>query len=347
MSLKKRIYKLTHWEFWPVYMFYLPNAYYALYYAFVEKSLTFYTLTNPGIFNGGIGTESKFKTQQLIPEHFVPNSVFHKKDNEIEHTLNSLKEKDLNFPIIVKPDIGFRGLLVKKINNENELVAYLKNKNIDFILQEYIDYKHECGIFFIRHPKDRTGKITSITLKQCPEVKGNGTNNIRELIESDRHLRLFAKQIEELTKVDMTLIPRKDEIVVLSTIGNHAKGTKFINGNHLISTELTDTINNLNHKIKGWYYGRLDIKYNTWKDVERGNFKIIELNGILGEPTHIYDTQDLNYWKVLKIFRQHWKDLYLIAAYNHQLGIPYKKARMFVNDLKALRKYSKKVKKLI
>ncbi len=346
MSFKKKFYKFTHWEFWPVYMFYIPNVYYALYYALIERSLTFYTLANPGILNGGIGTESKFETQKLIPNSYVPKTVFHSRNSNIEDTLSSLSKEKIEFPMIAKPDIGFRGLLVKKIYNKGELIQYLLNKNIDFIIQEFIDHKHECGIFFIRHPKEKEGKITSITIKQCPTVKGNGQSTIVELIEKDQHLKLFSKQIKELTKVDMNFIPKKGVEVELSSIGNHAKGTKFLNGNHLINSKLIQTINSLNHQIEGWYYGRLDLKYDHWEDVENGRFKVVELNGILGEPTHIYDTNGLSYLKVLKIFRKHWKDLYLIAAHNHKQGIPYKKVSDFLKDLKSLKRYTKKVKKL-
>lgn len=348
MSLKKRIYKLFHWEFWNVYMFYIPNLYYALYYAFIERSLTFFTLTNPGIDNGGLGTESKHDTLKLIPSHLLPKTVFHSSKSNIDTTCIQLAEKNVSFPIIAKPDIGFRGLLVKKINSEFELKEYLLDKPIDFILQEFIEYPNECGIFFIRHPKESIGKITSITLKECPNVIGNGNDSIQNLVQKDKHLSLFEKQIRLLTNKDFNYVPKANELVELSSIGNHSKGTKFINGNNLISKQLTTIINEVNLSIKGWYYGRLDIKYDSWEEVEKGNFKVIELNGVLGEPTHIYDTSKMSYFKALKTMRIHWKQLYLIASYHHrEMNTPYKKASELIKDLKFLKKYTKKVKELV
>lgn len=347
MSFKKTIYKIFHWEFWPIYMFYFPNAYYVIYHIFKEKSWTFFTLTNPGIENSGIGTESKYKTLQLIPEFYLPKTIFHSKKSSITKTLKELEAKKIAYPLIAKPDIGFRGLLVKKINSENELIHYLKKYKINIIIQEFINYKNECGLFFIRHPKNTSGKITSITLKECPTIIGDGVETILTIIKKNKHLSLFEKQIAELTSIDLNSIPNKDEVIQLTSIGNQAKGTKFINGNHLISDSLNLTINKLNHQIKGWFYGRLDIKYNNWEDVINGNFKIIELNGILAEPTHIYDTKKNNYWKAISTFKQHWKDLYDIASYNHTtLKIPYKSRKLFFSDLKKLRNYSKKVKSL-
>jgi hypothetical protein len=43
-------------------------------------------------------------------------------------------------------------------------------------------------------------------------------------------------------------------------------------------------------KIEGFYFGRLDIRFNTFAELEQGiNFSIIELNGVKSEPSHIYD----------------------------------------------------------
>jgi hypothetical protein len=40
----------------------------------------------------------------------------------------------------------------------------------------------------------------------------------------------------------------------------------------------------------GFYFGRLDVMYNTVEELEQGiNFSIVELNGAASEPTHIYD----------------------------------------------------------
>ena len=53
--MKNKFYKLIHWEYWPMLMFYMPNIPLALYYAIRTKSFVFYTATNPGLKNAGIG----------------------------------------------------------------------------------------------------------------------------------------------------------------------------------------------------------------------------------------------------------------------------------------------------
>jgi len=95
-------------------MFYIPNIPFAFYHALKAKNLVFYTAVNPMIENSGIGTESKYKTMQLIPSEYLPITVFHKANSSISETLNKITKQNITYPLIAKPDIGFRGLLVKK-----------------------------------------------------------------------------------------------------------------------------------------------------------------------------------------------------------------------------------------
>ena len=53
--------RLTRWEFWPAWLFYLPVVGYVLYLAFRHRSLTLFTAVNPAIPAGGFIGESKFE----------------------------------------------------------------------------------------------------------------------------------------------------------------------------------------------------------------------------------------------------------------------------------------------
>ena len=329
-------------------MFYIPNIPFAFYHAIKAGSLVFYTATNPGIENSGIGTESKFKTLQLLPEKYLPKTIFHKSNSNIELTLNAINQSQITYPLIAKPDVGFRGLLVKKIENENSLISYLKKYPIDILIQEFLTEENECGIFYHRLPNEKEGKITSITLKEFLHVIGDGKSTITELIKNDKRAKIYTKLIkEDCDNVDLEKVIPKGFKIKLSSIGNHSKGTRFINGNHLISKKLEETFNNLNNQTNDWYYGRLDLKYNSFSDVEKGNFKILELNGILAEPTHIYDSQNINYPKALKEIRKHWKQINKIARFNHdQNKVPYRTTLGLLKDVKKLINYTKFISRL-
>lgn len=328
-------------------MFYLPNIPYALIHGIKERNFVLYTAVNPGIKNSGIGSESKYETLLMIPEKYVPKSVLHKVDQSVQETLKAIEKKHIQYPVIAKPDIGFRGLLVKKMDDESALIEYLQKYPVAIIIQEFLTHKNECGIFYYRHPSEKKGHITSITLKKFLHVTGNGTSTIEELILCDKRAKLYLRFIKKNLSVDLSDIPEKGKQVKLSSIGNHSKGTQFINGNHLINKQLCRSFDNLNHQIDGWYYGRMDVKYNTLEELCNGNFKVLELNGILAEPTHIYDASKITYLGALKTIRKHWKQLYRIAIYNHkQKKVPYRKAFPFIKEMLVLKAYSKRVHKM-
>lgn len=343
-----KIQKLLNWEYWPSSMFYLPNVPYAFYLAYKAKHPAFFTAVNPSIKSSGNGTESKYATLQLIPQAYRPKSVLVSPNTSFEEVLGQLADQKIEFPLIAKPDIGFRGLLVHKIKTTSELQRYLTKYPIATIIQEFIEYKNECGIFYYRNPFDNCGQITSITLKKFLTVIGDGTSTVEELILKDERAKLYRTLIEENEDIDLSYIPRLNEEVFLSVIGNHCKGTQFINGSHLVSQTLQNTFDKLNKSIDGWYYGRLDIKYNSFEELEQGiNFKILEINGIIAEPTHIYDSNNYTYFKALKEIRKHWKNLYQIAITNHKkLNTPYKSSMEFAKEILHLKNYISTVKNL-
>ncbi|MCF6350268.1 MAG: D-alanine--D-alanine ligase [Flavobacteriaceae bacterium] len=351
MNLKSKYIKLTQWEYWPTFMFYIPLIPFYITESIKSKSFTFYLNTNPTIKYSGDGTESKYKTIKMVPEEFRPKSILLNEFENITTTLVKITKAKIKFPLIAKPDLGFRGYLVKKINSEKELQNYLqKNNSIKILIQEYLNYKNECGILYYRYPNEQKGKITSITLKKFLKVKGNGISTLTELISVDKRAYLYMNLLQNIHQDKLKNIPSKNEIVILTVIGNHSKGTEFLNGNYLIDTVLEKTFDKLNKQIKGWYFGRLDIKYNDFKDLRLGkDFKILEINGIIAEPTHIYDAsyKGANYAKAIITLKENWRTIFKIAKQNitnHNLSNP--KFSTYFKNMIFLRQYSWKLKRL-
>lgn len=347
MVSKSSIEKLTNWEYWPSSMFYIPNLPYAFYLAIRAKHFAFFSAANPAIKSSGNGTESKYQTILLVPEQYRPKSILVKPTNTFSEIITLIDNEKITFPLIAKPDIGFRGLLVKKINSKKELEIYIKSYPIDIIIQEFLDYENECGVFYHRNPNEEKGVITSITLKKFISVIGDGKSTIKELILKDPRAKLYVDLFEDIHKEEIHQVPPTNKEIKLTAIGNHSKGTQFINGNHLISEKLKNTFDRLNHSIEGWYYGRVDIKYNSFEELENGtDFKVLEINGIIAEPTHIYDSKNFTYFKALKTIRKHWKYLFNISITNHETKkIPYKSLLQFINEIFLLRKYISSIKK--
>jgi hypothetical protein len=329
-------------------MFYIPNLPYALYLAIKAKHIAFFSAANPSIKSAGNGTESKYKTIELIPEEFRPKTVLVNSNSTIETVLEQLKSKKIDFPLIAKPDVGFRGLLVKKIHSIEELKSYVSKYPIVILIQEFLDYKNECGIFYHKKPNQKKGKITSITLKKFLLVTGNGSSTLKELIISNERAKRYLDLFSEIHQEKLHNIPANGQEIRLSSIGNHSKGSQFICGNHLINNKLEQTFDTLSSAIDGWYYGRIDLKYDTFEELENGTgFKILEINGIISEPSHIYDSENYTYLQALKGIRTHWKYLFQVAIINNKVyNVPYKSTKKFIAELFELRAYTKKVKRL-
>ncbi|MEH6309190.1 hypothetical protein RYH73_26295 [Olivibacter sp. CPCC 100613] len=116
---------------------------------------------------------------------------------------------------------------------------------------------------------------------------------------------------------------------------------------HYITEELTATIDQICQQVPGFYYGRLDIKFHSWEELEKGcKFSIIELNGAGSEPTHIYDPQHSLFFAWKEIYR-HWQILYQISKINaQQKGIDLMRIRDGIKMIKEHRRFKKLITQL-
>lgn len=315
--------KITNWEYWPFGVLYIPIYFVWTYYAIRARSLFFFNAANPNIKNGGFFMESKKEIYDCIPQKYYPKTILISKEDSPGEILGKLQESKIDFPLIAKPDIGLRGSAVKKIKNTAELEEYAKQAKFDFLLQDLIPYKKEVGIFFVRHPKEKLGKISGIVSKEFLTVTGDGISTIEELI---RHTPRFEFQYDSLKKeygAKLLEVLSNGEAMNLVPFGNHCRGAKFIDASHWITPQLTAMMNDLCAQIPEFYFGRLDIMYNSFKELERGeNFLIVELNGAGSEPTHIYDPGH-SVWFAWREITRHITYMYNISVYNRERGFHY------------------------
>ena len=298
-------------------------GFYFLYLIIKIRSCGFYAAVNPGILYGGITLEGKNEVDKLLPIDFIPKSILIIPGTPMNIIKLLLEDGGIKIPCYVKPDNGYRGKMVQFIETESELISYAGKADFNFLIQEYIDYKNEIGLFYYRFPNEDKGHISGIVFKRGIIVIGDGIQTIGNLVLSNyRYHKLYDEIFLNKGKL-IDYIPTLNEEIVLSEIGNHIRGATFYDMTYKISLELENKINHLCKQIKGFNYGRFDIKFSNWEDLEQGkNFKIIELNGAAGEPTHIYDSS-YSYFKVLKEMKRHWKIMGIIAQQNHQKGHPY------------------------
>ncbi len=318
-----KIHKLLHWEYWPMEAIYLPIFPVWLYFAFKARSFFFFNAANPSIKNGGMAMESKKEIYDIIPPEYIPKTILINKGKQLQEIMQELKLAEIQFPLIAKPDIGMKAFGVDKINDEKELAEYINKFQDDFLIQELISYPHELGVFYVRQPGDTRGKITGIVQKNFLSVKGNGIATIRQLINSNPRCSFQLPSLIKKFGVGLDYILPNGEIFILVPYGSHTRGAEFIDISHKSTREFEKTMNTICTKIPGFYFGRLDIRYEDFDKLVKGeNFSIIEINGAGSEPTHIYDPKHSLLFAWREIIR-HWKMLYQISQYNKKQGHRY------------------------
>jgi hypothetical protein len=293
------------------------------YYAAKARSFFFFNAANPRIKNAGFLMESKKEIYDIIPDKYIPKTLFFKEGTVTTDILKTVSGSGISFPCIAKPDIGGKGRGVEKIYALHDIVSYAGKIKMDFLVQEFISYPEEVGIFYCRMPDKPDGFISGIVAKEFLIVKGDGISTITGLIEKDPRYHFQLGALQKIYGAGLHEILQKDEIKNLVPYGNHARGAKFIDVSHWADEAFTKTFDQVCKQIPEFYFGRLDIMYSNLEDLKAGkNFSIIELNGAGSEPTHIYDPGHSLFFAWKEIAR-HFKLLCTISIKNHKRGFPY------------------------
>jgi pimeloyl-ACP methyl ester carboxylesterase/membrane protein DedA with SNARE-associated domain len=317
--------RTVRWEYWPQWLFYPPVVAYIFLLACKHRSLSVITLANPGIFSGGLVRETKSEILTGLKDASESIATWQciKAQSPITSKQRDLRDfmerEGLTFPIILKPDIGFRGAGVKAVKNEAEAKHYLENCPADVIAQEYISGS-EYGIFYYRYPGQPTGRIFGITEKKMTSVVGDGTKTLEALILDDARAVEMARFFLEKFEDDLETVPTSGEEVKLTTLGTHCRGSIFLDANQLATPALVEKIDQISKTFDGFYFGRYDIRVPDQAALEKGEgIKILELNGLTAEATNVYDPRHpvSHAWKTL--MRQ-WQIAFAIAAQNRSAG---------------------------
>lgn len=249
----------------------------------------FLKINNCMPFGGAIGT-NKIGPLESLPEEYKPTTIFRQAPIAPSELLADIKQADISFPLILKPNNGERGKGVKLVETEDDLHAYIgEHPKTDVIAQEYIESDLEFGVFFYRDA-DGTPHIPSVVMKEFLTVTGNGKDSIGELLCRNYRAGLRSKDHIANNKVDLDLVLNDGETVNIEPIGNHNRGTKFLNANHLITDEMVKIFDRVASHIQGFQYGRFDLKAHSLDGLYTGDgLYIVEVNGVNAEPGHIYD----------------------------------------------------------
>lgn len=285
------------------------------------------SLANPHITSGGLVGEGKTEYFDAMGEtalaatarhgSFVVDAVDARMAAE-----NCLRRCRLEFPLIAKPDIGWCGFGVRRIDTRDQLNAYVDRfpRGERLVLQAYIAAEGEAGIFYARRPDEPRGQLIGLALRYFPRVIGDGHRTIAALIAGDMRLRRLGRDGLHQVHRRLDAVPSVGEVVRLSTIGSTRVGGLYRDGTHLITPELSGAIEAIAFDMQDFYFGRFDVRFESEDALRAGlGFTIIEVNGAGSEAIEAWDPSLSPIAAFAKIFRKQ-SLLFRVAADNRQRG---------------------------
>jgi hypothetical protein len=323
---EKQGHPLSFFEFWPDWLFYTPVVIHWILLGLRYGDFSLPTAANPRITTGGLCGESKLSIlDQVGPQgqdFIAPACGVLARPDGVAAAEAAMETFGLRYPVVAKPDIGCNGAGVRLVKDRAGMEAYLAAfpVNETVVLQHYVTAPNEAGIFYVRHPDEPNGRITSLTLKQPPVVVGDGRSTLRTLILADERAGRVAHLYLDRLADRLDVVPAQGESVQLVFVGNHCKGSIFQDGRALVTPALTEAIDRLVKAIPAFYFGRIDVRFDQVASLRRGGgFRVIEINGVGSEATHIWDprTKLLDAWRT-QFF--HYGMAFRIGAANRRLG---------------------------
>jgi membrane protein DedA with SNARE-associated domain len=315
--------RVWRWEFWPMWIFYAPVAMWLAWLVVRHRGIGAIAAANPGMQDGGIVGESKHEILTRLPSDWTLPSFLVDRidaDGRAWQFASGVASRGWRFPLVLKPDIGQRGGGVRLITSLNEARDYLSAQLGPVVVQQYHPGPFEAGVFYYRMPDEPKGRVLSVTDKHFPFLVGDGVSTLEDLIWAESRLRMQAATFLARHGALRTWVLAAGERLRLAFAGNHAQGTLFRDGHHLITPALEDRIDQIARSYPGFFIGRFDVRY---ADVERfkagDDLAIVELNGATAESTNIYDPHSTLASAYRQLFRQ-WSLVFAIGDANLRRG---------------------------
>ena len=323
MVKKSFLDRISNWEKWPFKILYFPISFVWIWYCIKARSLWFFSSSNPTLTFGGFEGESKKEMYDQLPADTFPQTIYIQNGIPFEEAEKTISANGFTYPFVVKPDVGMKGILFRKIDDREQLRKYHERMPVEYIVQGLIELPIELSVFYYRHPASERGVISGMIQKELLEVTGDGKSTLWELILKHPRASLRLAEMKHRHEHRLERVLEDGKHFYLSYAGNHNRGARFISLAKEIDDQLLDVFDKLSKYSGQFYYGRYDIKCSSIAELKEGkNYSIIEFNGCGAEPNHIYDNDQTLLQAYAEILK-HWKVLYQISKYNHENGTPY------------------------
>jgi hypothetical protein len=239
----------------------------------------------------------------------------------VQAALVAMAGAGLDFPVVAKPELGWCGFGVRRIDDAQDLADYLARYPAGeaLMVQRYLDEPGEAGIFYVRHPDQPTGQLLGVLLRHYPQVTGDGVSSMAQLVRDEVRLHRATRSPLHEFHYDFDFVPQPGEIVRLSLIGSTRVGGRYEDGSGFVTDELSATIDAIARDMPQFHAGRFDVRYRSLAELRRGQFTIMEVNGAGSEAVHAWDPK-YSVWQVYRIVFAKQRLLFELGAVNRARG---------------------------
>ena len=262
----------------------------------IHRSVTLPSCANPAITAGGLVGEGKMEYLALMGERAraataSTTSVNIAGPGSLADVEAAMARQGLSYPLVVKPDLGWCGFGVRRIDDCLSLARYVAAypQGERLVLQEWLGAAGEAGLFYLRLPGAPSGELIGVLLRHFPRVVGDGIHTVAQLMAADRRASRLGRDCASEPCCDVRNIPARGEFVRIAFVSSTRVGGGYEDGTPHITPELRRAVDEVARDMGDFHAGRFDVKYDDLAALMAGRFRIIEVNGAGSEAVHAWD----------------------------------------------------------
>ncbi|WP_428676771.1 hypothetical protein [Reyranella sp.] len=286
------------------------------------RSLSLPSAADPMIDAGGLAGESKIAYFDQVGDAERPwlarTAAIVSDPDAAARACAAMNGLGIDFPIIAKPDIGWCGFGVRRIDDPSALQAYCDAypEGETLLVQEYLDLPGEAGLFYVRRPTETRGRLLSLTVRSAPTVQSDGMSTLRQLLARDERLRSRTCLYEG---VGLDRVPPASSDVPLAAVWSYRMGGLYRDCSDSITPDLEARIDEIASSMPNLHVARFDVRFASQAELGEGRFKIIEINGAGSEAIEFFDPA-VPFFSAYRGILQKQAMVFALAAENRAAG---------------------------
>jgi hypothetical protein len=262
----------------------------------LHRSITLPSCANPSLTAGGLVGEGKMEYLTIMGDVARAStanttSVLIEGPDSVRDVHAAMQQLGLSYPVVLKPDLGWCGFGVRRVDGPQELEKYVAAypPGERLVLQEWLDTDGEAGLFYLRQPGESSGELIGVLLRHFPRVVGDGVRTIAELMVADQRASRLGRDGASEPCCDARRIPAHGELVRIAAVSSTRVGGGYEDGGANITHELAQAVDAIAQDMTDFHAGRFDVKFRDLAELRAGRFRIIEVNGAGSEAVHAWD----------------------------------------------------------